>query len=225
MKLLVAVKSCMRDRARGAHDVIRNTWGAKVQGADVVFFVGSSPLNVFLEDDEDSLPVSDDYDSLPFKTREILRQSVSRGYDFTFLCDNDTFIIPNRLMSTGFEEYDYSGKFNLRTRGSRSQPGRRFHYVDDRGTYPDIYCWCSGGFGYFVSRRAAELVVASEPKVWAEDMYVGQVLGPHIQCGELTAAHLGDLASEISWHYPNHHSQEAYNPSSGWQQEMSERHK
>ena len=218
MKLLVAIKSCMRDRARGAHDAIRNTWGSKVQGADVVFFVGASPLNVFLEDDEDSLPVVDNYDSLPFKTREILRWSIFHGYDFTFLCDNDTFVIPDRLMSIGFEGYDYSGKFNR-------QPGRRFHYADDRGTYPDIYCWCSGGFGYFVSRRAAELVVASEPKVWAEDMYVGQVLGPYIQHGELKAAHLGDLAADISWHYPNHHSLQVYDPSSGWQQEMSERHK
>jgi hypothetical protein len=204
----------MRDRGLGAHDRIRKSWGSRVKGADVIFFVGASPLNLFLEDDEDSLPVNDDYYSLPFKTREILKWSIIHKYDFTFLCDNDTFIVPDRLMSSGFEEYDYCGKFN-------QKPGRRFHYADSQGTYPDIYCWCSGGFGYFVSRRAAELVIASDPRVWAEDMYVGQVLGPHIQSGDLKAAHLGDLVGNISWHYPNHHNLEPYDPSGDWQEVMS----
>ena len=219
MKLLVAVKSCMRDRARGAHDAIRNTWGARVQGADVIFFVGSSPLNVFLEDDEDSLPVSDDYYSLPSKTREILRWSAQRGYDFTFLCDNDTFIIPSRLMDTGFERYDYSGKF------SRA-PGTQFlRYADDHGVYLNLHPWCSGGFGYFVSRKAAEIVASAKPRVWAEDMHVGQVLGSYIRDGYLKAAHLADFAGDVSWHYPNHHNLEAYDPSNGWQQTMSEQYR
>ncbi len=213
MKLLIAVKSCMRDRDRGCHQVIRDTWAKDVKSADVMFFVGKTGLNVHLEDDEDTLSVRDDYYALPFKTREILQWSAQHGYDFTFLCDNDTFVVLNRLLNCGFESYDYSGKFCR-------APGTTFNYSDREGKYLSIHPWASGGFGYFVSRRAAGFVTVAQPNVWAEDMFVGQVLGSPIQRGEISAYDIPNFAGNITWHYPNHFRLAPYDVIRGWMPDM-----
>jgi len=48
VKLLVAIKSCKKDRDAGGHDSIRKTWGRDLAaaGIDLRFFVGtaSTPL-------------------------------------------------------------------------------------------------------------------------------------------------------------------------------------
>ena len=203
MRLLIAIKSCQRDLENGCHETIRQTWGRDVENADLCFFVGrGKPSRV----DEYALDAPDDYDSLPWKTREILRWSLNMGYAFTFLCDTDTFIIPRELMKTGFESYDVCGKF-CTGHPVGSPP---FEYKDERGEYSGIYSWPSGGRGYFVSNKAAQIIIEQEPKVWAEDMYVGQVLGPRIESGEIKAAELKNFVGHISWHYPRTHFQIDY---------------
>ena len=196
-RLLVAVKSCQRDRALGHHKTIRQTWGRDIQDFDLLFFTGPGESNNL---DEVTLDVADDYDSLPSKTREILRYSLQRGYDFTFLCDTDTFLILRRLLSCGFENWDYSGRI-----GSFPAIGTTFSYKDGRGyTNPNCHPWASGGLGYFLSRKAAEIVASAEPISWAEDLSVGQILGPFIQMGEIIAKDIPDFDAGISWHYPAH---------------------
>ena len=212
MRLLIAVKSCLRDRDKGCHDAIRNSWGCEVQD-ELRFFVGESIKFTAGADDEISLDVADDYDSLPHKTRAILRWSIALGYDFTFLCDNDTFVIPKKLKTCGYQDYDVSGLFKRTVRGG---------YRDARGVYPDLYPWPSGGYGYFLSRKAAEVIVAQEPTVWAEDMYVGQCLGPKMKEGEITGANLQDLPENITWHFPNTYGV-PYKPELGWMQGMQKK--
>jgi hypothetical protein len=213
MEILIAVKSCVLDRERGCHDIIRKTWGRDVFGADLRFFTGWA-ANESFKPDEVEMTVPDDYDGLPHKTREILRYSLCFKYDFTFLCDNDTFIVPHRLMSCGFELYDLSGRF------VKPVNGGMFHYRDTRGFYPALYPWPSGGFGYFVSKKAAEIVIRTEPTCWAEDMYIGQALGPHIQSGNITGFNIPDYAGPISRHWSKEIMGQAYDPANGWMERM-----
>lgn len=202
-KVLIAVKSCHDDLKQGCHDTIRKTWGRNVpMFAHLKLFVGGGNIEYHPGDhaDEVNLRCLDDYDSLPSKTKEICQWSWMRGYDFTFLCDVDTFLEPDRLMKTGFEKYDYSGRF-----GSSPAIGSQFDFKDGRGIrHEHCHPWASGGFGYFVSRKAASVITSVEPKIWAEDMYVGQVMGPLIQCGDIEAADLPNFENYASFHYPAH---------------------
>lgn len=195
MKTLFALKSCMADKLKGCHDTIRQTWGQDV--SDLRFFVGREGSFSSLESDEVSLLCPDDYDSLPFKTKAIAEWTLEHDYSFIFLCDVDTFLIPRLLLQVPYKNYDYSGRFGL------YKPGVPFNYRDHRGFYPNCYPWTSGGLGYFLSRKAVTDVANSFPHVWAEDMWVGQVLGPMIPCGDIKAFNIPDFENEISWHYPS----------------------
>ncbi len=107
--------------------------------------------------DEIVLPVSDAYEALPLKTRGICRWAAEHQYDWLFTCDDDTYVAPERLFGSGFEQYDYVGRF----RGPS-------------GGYPAPYC---SGFAYWLSRRAME-IVARQPlsSDTADDRWLGNVL-------------------------------------------------
>jgi len=173
MSLLVAVKSCQRDRDLGYHDVIRDTWGKDLQNANLVFFSGGTS---FGKDDEVLLLNCDDtYIGLPNKTRRIVELALVGGDDFIFLCDTGSFVIPHHLMGCGFEQSDYMGFWG-------GGPYKPFPYAmedNERGCprqlIPKCYPWAAGG-GYFLSRKAMEIVAKTEPKYWAEDLGVGQMM-------------------------------------------------
>lgn len=201
MKLLIAVKSCIRDLLAGHHDAIRETWGKDFEGlADVRFFTGSG--GPFTLKDETRLDVNDDYDSLPFKARAICDWmlgtvwTMNIPYTHVFLCDNDTFVKPSLLMASGFEKYDYSGLFNI----GEPRSGRTFPYIDEKNNVIDkCYPWASGGYGYFLSQKAATEVAMSYPLSWAEDLSVGMILGPLVAKRKLSADRI-DIASKATWH-------------------------
>lgn len=170
---LLASKSCQRDAGNGLNQTIRDTWGKDVQGADLKFFVGRGAIP--LKDDEVKLDCADDYESLPHKTKAICKWMLERDYGFIFLCDTDTYVRPDRLLASGFEQYDFMGSFN----GPIGVPN---------AMQEKYWAWCSGGNGYWLSRRAAELVAdAQSDGDWAEDRITGQILGPYIHRGELKA--------------------------------------
>lgn len=227
MSLLVAVKSCRADLDRGCHDIIRSTWGQALRGkANVMFFVGHTATDYFmahprgdartLRSDEVAVDAADDYHSLPFKTRAICAWAFTKNISHIFLCDNDTYVNASRLLACGYQGYDYAGKISR-------ELGQTFPYeaVDRNGVKEVIdrcHPWASGGFGYFLSRNAAMEVADSYPKVWAEDLWVGQVLGPFIAKGEFTGLDLP--ANTYSWHYPSAQMGHGYDPKDGWMQSM-----
>jgi hypothetical protein len=209
MTLLVAVKSCCRDRDAGFHDAIRETWGRDLKqlGVQVMFFIGHASSGYFmahpngeaktLQRDEVVVDAADDYNSLPHKTRGIAKWAMPKMVDHIFICDNDTTINVKNLLTLPFKFFDYSGHFA----GGESELGRTFSYKDHMGEYPECHPWASGGLGYFISKSAAALISDSYPRVWAEDMYVGQVLGPEIRKGNLMAGAL-NINRVATWHYP-----------------------
>ena len=199
MRILLAVKSCGQDRDKGYHRTIRDTWGKDVEkeGADLLFFVGAdSHVN---ELDEVRVAALDEYHSLPWKTREIVRYTLSKAYDHIFLCDTDSFIIPRKLMKTGFENWDYFG--------INSKPlGITFSYTaPDRNRkqwrLAQCWPWMSGGIGYFLSRKAMEYVSVQEPTIWAEDLNIGQIMGPLYNEGKIKACN-GEYEGKAAWHFP-----------------------
>ena len=225
-KLLVAVKSCLRDAKEGYNQAIRDTWGKHFGDVPVRFFIGNSWLAecdepVYLKDDEISLNCLDDYDSLPYKTKAICKY-VFPFYDHIFLCDTDTFVIPDKLLTCGFEKYDYAGRF-----GHMPALGTTFTYQNDgrNNRVEDCHPWASGGVGYSLSSRAAKLVSQTEPMSWAEDLFVGQCIGPKIQSGEMIGWDIPEFECQTAWHFPRRmHGNKVYHPSFKWLEKMYQEH-
>jgi hypothetical protein len=229
VKTLIAVVSYFGDSDRGSHQAIRDTWGqdAISAGFDLRFFIGrrSPGWTVKSEDeillDEKRLVLDgdpDDHEYWQSLIDGILRWSIEQNYEFTFVCCNDTFIIPHKLMACGFEKYDYSGQFVPIVDfplGMKSTDEIYGH---------NLYLWADAGVGWFVSKRAAEFVILGEKDGWPFDIHVGQVLGPIIGWGCLRAATIPGFWDNISYHY-RFATGIGYNPECGWQKEMHERHK
>lgn len=216
-KLLLAIKSCIYDLNRGCHQVIRDTWGRDIKDADLKFFYGCDTLDKPRMNDEVALFVDDNYNALPYKTQLILKYALAIGYQYIFLADCDTFIKFDKLINCGFEKYDYAGKIDKTL-------GEKFHYmaVDREGhrTQIETFGWASGGYGYFLSKKAAKYVTAAKIDTWAEDLFVGNVLGPLIKTSEIKALHIS--GGTISEHFPATRYHSGYDPKFKWQEEMYE---
>lgn len=228
MKLLIAVKSCQHHMDRGDHDVIRNTWGREVKNADLRFFFGGSIESNLYKEDEIPVDAPDDYESLSLKTIAIVDWAQKQNYDFVYLCDTDTYVISWRLEMLGFENFDFCGLATKEFGQQFPYRGRTRGGVDF--TIPNAWGWCSGGFGYFLSRKAMEAILMVVPPtdpvmVWCEDMWVGQVIGPLHACGQLKAAHLANFANQTSWHFPQSAYNDQYHPKYGWQEKMFREHR
>src|SRR5271157_1399312 len=160
-KALVGVMSCERDAENGCHNAIRRTWATRmVEGLDYKIFVGQGTLGHVLAPDEERLDVPDDYYSLPEKSQAMRKWSLEHGYEFMFKADRDTYLSPKNLLHSGFENYDYMGHFPMYylNNGHIPADGKALsEYCDDRGVYP----YCSGGCGYWTSKRAMEAIVAA----------------------------------------------------------------
>jgi Galactosyltransferase len=175
MRFLYAVKSCSVDRDRGAHQLIRDTWGKDVGNADLRFFIGIGSGAIMADVfDEVGVLASDDYRGLPFKTRQIVNWALCHDYDYIFLTDTGSFVIPHHVAAYDFANYDYMGYWGLKPEPFYFEAG------DSRcggkpTVIPRCYPWASGG-GYILSRKAMDLVAAETPKHWAEDCSVSQIL-------------------------------------------------
>jgi hypothetical protein len=89
---MIAVEGCEdhHDRWKSQQD----TWAYT---SDVVVAYFDGPM----------LHIPDDYKSLPAKTKAIC--NFARRWDFLFKVDTDTYVSIDRLLKSGFEQYDYSG--------------------------------------------------------------------------------------------------------------------
>jgi|HubBroStandDraft_4_1064222.scaffolds.fasta_scaffold02564_3 hypothetical protein len=150
---VILISSCVRDRRNGFQQAIRDTWG-KSPAIPYRFFLGDVEAE---EGDEVSLPCPDNYFSLPQKTKLSLEWALENDYSHAFRCFTDTFIDTIRLRASAYAEGDYIGNpFQHGTKGF----------------------FMHGGPGYWLSRRAAEIVVGSELSMseQLEDQWVGRCL-------------------------------------------------
>jgi hypothetical protein len=178
--------------------------------------------------DEVAVDAPDDYHSLTLKTIEIVRWAQSHGFDYVFLCDTDTYVIPKLLLESGFENYDYMGRFSKDIGATWVQTAKDRngnHYV-----FPRCHSWASGGVGYFLSRKAmVEILHGSKPtkpeEVWAEDLWVGQVMGPAVRRKELTSFYNHEFECVVSWHFPQARFESQYDGKFGWMEQMYKDHR
>jgi|SRR5580765_568406 len=168
MKLLVAVSSCQQYESDGWNNPARECWLHELDalGIDYQFFHGHHSLpgrDIVYVDSPDGIQF------MTVKTQQSLRWAYERGYDYVFRCFPDTYCRPDRLLACArmgeLNKLDYWGDF----RGEHATPDN----------------FCSGGPGYFNSRRAVEQLLDAPIKgVWrddehlhqAEDLWVGQIL-------------------------------------------------
>ncbi len=155
MRPLIAITSCHKYRDRA--DAQRETWlkDLPADSADVKFFLGQG--GAAQRDDEVILDVDDGYYGLVAKVQAICKWALEQGYEHMFKTDDDVYVQPGRLLSSGYEAYDYAG----RLRGPS-------------GGYPAPY---ASGLGYWLNRNAMR-VLAEAPldNHQAEDRWVGNQL-------------------------------------------------
>lgn len=153
--MLLAILSCHeRPEYRQAQ---RETWLRSLRGLDYRFFLGRG--NSHDHADEVVLDVPDDYDSLVFKLQATVAWAYQRGFDFIFKCDDDTYIRPERLLTSGFENHDYTG-YCYRT---------QFHAI--------------GGPGYWLSLKSMRVLLQYPVVQGPEDIWVYETLRANgIEC-------------------------------------------
>ena len=183
-KILVAIKACHKYYLHGqvAHEhqakhkdaesvngqiaACRDTWVADLDklNVDHKFFYGRGGNREPLAD-EVFLDVPDDYVNLPYKLRAIFRWALAQGYEYIFVCDDDTYVWSDRLLASGFEYHDYVGydwAWNLSDK-------------DNDNNF-------ASGLGYWVSAKAAKIVATTPEQIanhlfqCADDVWVGHVL-------------------------------------------------
>lgn len=113
------------------------------------------PCNYVPKDDEIVLDCPDIFRYLPFKTKYSHKYAIDHGYDYVFQCFTDTYVIPERLLSSGFEKHNYSGWVH-------------------HSAYGD---YCTGGPGYWLSAKACKALITEPITHWAEDANTGKTLG------------------------------------------------
>ena len=154
MRVLVGLGSCIAYENNGYDDALRKTClrQAHIKGVDYKVFIGDrlaithnispqawinfSPPHLmphFPNEDTVVLPCDDGYFGAMWKTREMFKWFLETKYDFLFHCDHDTYFSIDRLLSSGFENYEVAGLFGE-------------HSV-------------FAGPGYFVSRKACKIYV------------------------------------------------------------------
>jgi len=155
IKILVAITTC-HTRPEQA-PLQRRLWTHRVKDADYKFFYGRGENREPLPD-EIFFNCSDSYDGLTDKARIIYNWAWDHDYDYIYDCDDDTYVIPERLLESGFAEWDYIG----RQRGAD-------------GEFPDDYA--SGGAGVWISRKALQILVAAPPTDdTVDDRWLGDTL-------------------------------------------------
>jgi hypothetical protein len=201
-KTLIAIVSCSRDTLNGFNDAIRQTW-LKDNYSDYAFILGRDAVPT--HSDEVVVNSKDDYLSLPEKTHALLTWALGKDYDYIFKCDTDTFAMPKRILTSGYTNHDYIGYFN--------GPVGQANVV-----YKRCFAWASGGSGYWLSKKAAQIIVDNPPdkraicpilKYPCEDLWVGQLLGKQISEHRFTGLHddrywrgfRGDFKVEFTSHY------------------------
>jgi hypothetical protein len=169
MNLFVAVVCCKRDKRNGCLDWFRpQVMGQKSIPYRIFFGDGYTAM----EEDEVVVQADDAYPYLPWKVQAMLKwvlHNSSCSHILKVDCDSALWL--NNISPGDYEPWDYVGNFA----DGKNPPLR-----------PSTYAI---GGGYVLSRRAAEMVIASvvqniiEPfhyppfeKAYAEDAFVGRVL-------------------------------------------------
>lgn len=153
-RILIAISSCEVFETSGLNAPARETYlpDAVKLGMDFKFFHGrgASP-----KEDVVILDVPDEMYGLTEKAKEKARWAVEQGYDYVFSCFPDTYVCPERLITTGFGMLDYLGNVHQ---------------------FPGSAPFCQGGPGMMFSRRACEILANDSTSYLNDDCWASDVL-------------------------------------------------
>lgn len=151
-KILIGICTCHEYSAR--QEAVRSTWmGCLPENATAVLFLGEG--GEVLNKDTILLPAPDDYTTLRQKVHAFCRHAVSHfDFDYLFKCDDDTYVVANRLKHLLFDSPDLVGSEEWAHEG-----------------------FCSGGAGYLLSKRATEIIARTQSsEIAPEDVWVSRIL-------------------------------------------------
>lgn len=98
------------------------------------------------------------------RTQLMVRWALERGYDYLFRTDTDTYVWVNRLLACGFEKHDYMGWC----------VGFPRHLEQDWAMNT-----AHGGVGFFLSRKAMEIVANAPVEKYVDGKYWGDLWAGH----------------------------------------------
>jgi hypothetical protein len=156
----------------------------------VIFVEGDeTAADPHVEGDRLILPLSEAYEHLPRKSHAFFRWAIENTACRHFLkCDDDSYLDLNVASSLDLNEVDYAGRLTPPVVGVVET----WHFgrcldpefeVPFQGPFPDVY---AEGFGYIVSRKAAEHVAHAGETDLArhvlEDVFVGWCIANASEC-------------------------------------------
>lgn len=103
MRISVAIKSCHQHHARRA--AIRETWLPALP-TDFFFVLGTPHI---VMPDTLSCEVSDKFADIAPKVLCACMAALDNNAEYLFVCDDDTYVRPDRLLGSGYQKHDYCG--------------------------------------------------------------------------------------------------------------------
>jgi len=93
-------------------------------------------------------PGSDAKKYMHLKDLALFRYALDHDYDYCLRCCDDTWVVPDRIVKAGLEQFDYAGNFPCKFKlgGTFSVPMARMNYAH-------------GGCGIWLSRKAMQIIV------------------------------------------------------------------
>lgn len=152
MRILIAISSC--SRYEDNHQSMRDTWlpEATALGMDYRFFVEKGGI-----EKADTIATENEDWAMTCRLKYKVGWAYQQGYNYVFSCFPDTYARPDRLLSCGFDKFDYFGSV--------------FKHASVGATF-----YCHGGAGYFLSRRAMEMVTKETSSYLNDDCWLGDTL-------------------------------------------------
>lgn len=173
MKVLVAIKTCWKYRQR--REAQRLTWLPELSSwaTDHLFIAGQQPRNgltPFMSDEKYVLSIQsdDDFSHIAPKVKAACQTMLAKAYDLLVVLDDDTYVVPSRLIDLCRDHYDEEADVTA-------------YFRTDPIHYPQ-------GSAYILSKRAAGILLrraVSLDKKGPDDIIVGQTL---IESGQLLKA-------------------------------------
>jgi hypothetical protein len=212
-KILIAFLGWVGGERRGDHQALRDTWLKDIpesSNMDYRFFIGdgtpvdpvedkkinegftfwanlrswnklhknqqtnlgsSYPFAGYVPQEDDVIvPCPDGYHYMSYKRKESLRWALKHHYDYIFCASVDVYARPERLLSSEFQKYDYHGL-------CCGEKG-----LGTNSPIPESYIF---GGGYWLSAKAAKIIVNSPVTYWCEDWWIGLALSTAFKSGEI----------------------------------------
>lgn len=179
MKLFVLILSCHKFAAR--REACRETWLPRLlPNMQYRFYVGEGPA--VNEQDVVQLSVSDSYLALRDKTPAALTHALQFEWDWLFKCDDDVYVVPERLEAALKSAQLYYGYTKRETRPKEP------HYVGCVTQPGDFYGY---GGGYFLDRWLTQKIMRTEAadRIKHADLFVPS-LGEDGWIGHLARKHV-----------------------------------